>query len=694
MSRLSKVALSSAVTAAVGIAGWALWAHSHRNRVILPEDPPAHVEDHSAAEHVEDLPTGPGGTESQLLAKYGIAIGGRSARSFHRGYADLFHRHEPVYVTADAILEGWQSSYDDILARVEYRALIPALERLLDALRSELARAAGDEEARRDLDTYLTVAASLASGKPIAPVAGADPRAIAEIVENATSAQGSGLALFGGGMSFDFTMLKPRGHYTRSPELQQYFRAMSWLGRVEFRIAEGNDGDWTVNRRVARAVGLLRRLFTPDAQVQWRTLDSTQEALVGPPDSMSLPGFDAGMKTLAGGLEGASDADVVRAFLPHARQRISTQIVERGHAILAFVTLGQRYVYDSHVFSELTFGKLRTTRMMPTPLDVAAAVLHHPGARTLLEDEVQRYGAEYQRALAVMTTQSDAPNPALWQGSLYHRWLGTLRELSPQPTRDGGLPAPLTSGAWGMRLLNTQLASWAELRHANILYAKQSVTGIICEYPNGYVDPYPSFWAALEELARKGGAAMETLPLVLGDRAPLQEYFQHVAGVAGRLREMAEKERRNEPLDKRDVEYLNYMVSIDGKHAGCGGPYEEPGGWYADLYMNKKEVLDFKPVIADVHTEPVDELGRNVGRVLHVAVSPPREIAITIRHDGGAHTQTYRGYVSAYSERITENYDRYTDERWASEGAPWTPPAWLAPLTVSGTAFTPDAGPR
>jgi len=101
-------------------------------------------------------------------------------------------------------------------------------------------------------------------------------------------------------------------------------------------------------------------------------------------------------------------------------------------------------------------------------------------------------------------------------------------------------------------------------------------------------------------------------------------------------------------------------------------------------------VLDFKPVIADVHTAPVDDVGRDVGRVLHVAVSPPREIAITIRHDGGAHTRTYRGYVSAYSERITEHLDRYTDERWRDEGAPWTPPPWLAPVTV----LTPGAAPR
>ena len=37
----------------------------------------------------------------------------------------------------------------------------------------------------------------------------------------------------------------------------------------------------------------------------------------------------------------------------------------------------------------------------------------------------------------------------------------------------GGLPGVARTEAWGRRLLNTQLASWAQLRHDTILYAKQ-----------------------------------------------------------------------------------------------------------------------------------------------------------------------------------------------------------------------------
>lgn len=34
----------------------------------------------------------------------------------------------------------------------------------------------------------------------------------------------------------DFTLFKPRAQYAEIPELQGYFRAMSWLGLVDFRL--------------------------------------------------------------------------------------------------------------------------------------------------------------------------------------------------------------------------------------------------------------------------------------------------------------------------------------------------------------------------------------------------------------------------------------------------------------------------
>jgi hypothetical protein len=45
-------------------------------------------------------------------------------------------------------------------------------------------------------------------------------------------------------------------------------------------------------------------------------------------------------------------------------------------------------------------------------------------------------------------------------------------------------------GTWQRKQLQTQLASWSQLRRDTVLYSKQSFTAVPgCEYPSGYVGP-------------------------------------------------------------------------------------------------------------------------------------------------------------------------------------------------------------
>ena len=48
----------------------------------------------------------------------------------------------------------------------------------------------------------------------------------------------------------------------------------------------------------------------------------------------------------------------------------------------------------------------------------------------------------------------------------------------------------MQTAAFWQKMMNTQFSSWTELRHDNLLYAKQSYSGgTICSYPYGYVEP-------------------------------------------------------------------------------------------------------------------------------------------------------------------------------------------------------------
>lgn len=467
-----------------------------------------------------------------------------------------------------------------------------------------------------------------------------------------------------------------------------------WLGRTELRFAKKDPKTetWVVDKRALEGIRLLRASFTPRAEKAWRTLDDSARVLVGPPDSMSLPGLDRAEKQLP---PAPTDDALAKTFAVEAQQKIGSQLLHAGAEELSFLLLGQRYVFDSHVLSAVTYGALQSYRMMPTPLDVGAAVFGNPAASRLLGPELAK-NPEYAAALDKIAKAGAAFGPDLWQTSVYHLWLSAIRELSPSADADKGLPPVMQSDAWSRRMLATQLASWAELRHDNLLYAKQSFTAIAgCEYPDAYVDPYPAFYAAMGRLGEKGIGVVDALPLAPERATRVRAYFTHLRDTATQLREIAERERRGEPLTSTQLDFMNHMVSIDGRHGGCTVVLEAHG-WYADLHYHRDGALHAKPTIADVHTQPTDATGNVVGKVLHVATGRPRLFSVFLPgSSGGTCTpREYRGFVSSYDEVITAGFQRLSDEEWVAKigknvdgkyvtSTPLDVP-WLAELVAPG----------
>src|SRR5262249_31929779 len=148
------------------------------------------------------------------------------------------------------------------------------------------------------------------------------------------------------------------------------------------------------------------------------------------------------------------------------------------------------------------------------PLDAAFAALRNDQAAQMLKPELESYS--YAPQLESMRALIDAHGDSYWNQDLYTLWLGSLRALSPTAeladTKAAGLPSVTATDTWGRRMINPQLASWAELRHDTILYVKQSYTsGVVCVFPDAYVDPYPEFYAALVRFAERGAALADKL---------------------------------------------------------------------------------------------------------------------------------------------------------------------------------------
>jgi hypothetical protein len=620
-------------------------------------------------------------TEAQraaLGANGFVILGDREFPTFTYAYQTIYMADLPVYVSADSILDAVHRSYDDMLADFERALLVPELENLLDTLSTKLA-AQPASQTRADLDLYLTVARSLLAGMNIGPSAGADVAKVAGIVSTCTTAAGTAnVTLFGKARSIDASQFKPRGHYEGDFVLEPYFRAMMWLGRTDFMLVETKDelGNQVLNRPQVEAMLLLDSLFTDADRERFKRIDDVIRAFVGESDNMTLaqiPALRSALGVTSNDIAAIDDDTLMRTILEHGfgKQQIMSSLMAGGvngpvPFNSSFLLFGQRYIVDSHVFSNVVWDRTVAQRMMPDPLDAAFAALGNNQALALLDDQLEDYG--YSGNLAAMRTLIDEHDESFWSANLYNQWLTMLRALSPTAELadpEAGLPAVAKTEAWGRRVLNTQLASWSQLRHDTLLYAKQSYTsGAVCEFPDAMVDPYPELYAALERFATHGLSLADLTTAetsYLADR--ITSYFQALGTVAATLEGMAEHQRTGEPFTEEQLAFINDAVVITNEPAGCTS-VETAGGWYARLFYTPSRALEFDPVVADVHTQPTDEAGNDVGRILHVATGRPRLMVTTA--DTCVGPRAYVGVVSSYYEPITEGWLRLTDSEWSA----------------------------
>lgn len=647
--------------------------------------------------------------ERQALGDHGFVISRRRSFPTHGyGYVSVYMSDLPVYVTADSLLYAVHRSYDDILKAIEMAALAPDLDRLLDGMRQNLttdAAAAWSPIARAHADVFLTVALSTLRGQRLAPAANGDPAAINALFDGITTAQGMyATQLFGANRRVDFSQFTPRGHYVAeewedNPILPRYFKAMMWLGRIDLRLIEtGDDGRRTFHRDQLEAALVLRALIDEDLRPRFDRIDRTIGAFVGEHDYMVIDQLEALMTDLGAPdfaawpatLNRHDDAAIAAAIDAggHGAQRISSHVMVNGLGTgtmplnRSFALLGQRYVVDSHVFSNVVYDRVteQPWRMMPDPLDAAFAALGNDDALPLLEAELTTY--PYAPALASMRHLVDAHPETYWASSLYTLWLDALRALSPtaevaDPAAHG-LPAIVGTEAWGRRILNTQMASWAELRHDTILYAKQSYTaGAGCEYPDAYVDPYPAFYNRLGAFATLGRGLVAEFDFEHPQlQAQIAAWFDNLAVVSTTLGQMAEAQRRGEPHTADHLAFINNAVVE--RISGCVA--DGLSGWYGNLFFRGESAIESDPTIADVHTQPTDEAGNPVGRVLHVGTGDARLMIVTIETCEGP--RAYVGPVSSYYETITEGFDRLTDQRWQRDFRATPDIDWMSDLIV------------
>lgn len=608
-------------------------------------------------------------------------------------YYNIYARDLPVLVTADSLLHAMHKSYDDILKELEVHHFSPAITRVLDGARKKvlaMSRETTDNDVRAsfvDADVYLTVAMSLLAGKQIPSLLDNNntvTRVLADVdsLRMLVPFQDPPVMLFGQKRWVDFSQFKPRGHYTQSVELERYFRCLMWLGRADtgMNVLE-------TPRQLSTAAILVQALNDSRQISTLRQMDEIINFMVGRSDNLTVFGLDRLMSELkVDGLSALMNSDSMRSLTEGIKSGRAGKQMIRSQMVVSwpddtvkvappslFQLFGQRYIIDSFVLSKVVFDDIiykgaKQERYMPSPLDVMAA-LGNGEAPALLEAELKAW--KYSANLKAAQDFVDSHNAGFWQDNLYNLWLDALRVLD-RPMNDKHAPQAMQTRAWQHKQLNAQLASWAQLRHDTILYAKQSYTATAgCDYPKAFVEPYPEFYGKLGFFAERAGHLLSNAEFIPEDsRARYADFFSNMEETMEKLETLANKELAAESFSGTEERWLEKLIRRKGTNGYGASPVYN--GWYVDLfYSGQESAIEWDPTVADVHTDP------NSRKVLEVGVGHIDTLFIAVDNEDD-HT-LYVGPTMSYYEFLQPAEKRMTDPEWKTKlisGQAPERPAW------------------
>jgi hypothetical protein len=629
-------------------------------------------------------------TESALLRKNGFVV---LEREGHDSYATAYHRifqeQLPVYVSADSILEAVYHANEILLLEVEKTKLGPRLVRMIDRMRATLERSKKiyDAETYEDLDLYLAVPERLLRGDTGVPVF-ADASAIAQQAE-----QGSELTevtMFGRARMVDFTQYTPRGHYASYQEafeigdrhypLASYFRAMTWLSRLEFNLVSrscrssqpGALVDPSETPREARdAIALADLAARSGALDDVRAFESVYATFAGKREDVSP--IDLAAMGIA-----PRDADApakLRARIGDGWKRTANMHWQPDGTkeLPAIATLfGERVVPDiaplegvvhPHVSNRLSLGAA----------DVGY-VLGHDRALVHLKGDLGEHPSLHE---ALEKGRRDLAAKTRGRSDVYGLWLDAVTKLGARP--EGRVPSFMKTDAYADAKLASAVAAYSQIRHTFVLLSGQGYDMYGCEIPDGFVEPAVATYEALLGWARAARA-------IAPQRAA---YFDRVKAILTMLIDVSRAELDGRALTEPQRRWLG-MVSEKTPENGFGGDSSVPAkytGWYFDLFPDREIGANRDvAVVADYFTLT------NAGEVRYVGVRGTALGAFIV--DAFGEPRAMVGPVTLSYETATPIDQRLNDEvakklEPSAMRAPWNA-SYVAPKPASSLAVRTD----
>lgn len=605
-----------------------------------------------------------------LLVKNGFAITKNDHRhEFFPIYETNRYDCIPNFVTVDSILHTYHLLFENLLRRLEKQELSNQLNYLTDAMFDSsyaqylsLAGSQWENAAKRNL-AFFSVGQSISSS--LSPIPDVVSDIVKEEIELIESHKGFALspAMNIGSekdenekYKEDYSQYIPRGHYDKSEQLKSYFKTMMWYGRMSFGMSDEDE--------LRSAVLITYALDNDNNSKIWDTIYEPITFFVGCSDDITYRQLGKVVKDVYGGkydletLIGDKDKfdeliEAVKKLEPPKINSIPiTTIVsqsEREDITKGFRFMGQRFTIDAAIFQNLVDPKV-AGRMLPKGLDIAA-VMGSDEAYEILDSMGETNYPNYSEQIKSMKDDIEILPLDTWTQNLYWSWMYTLLPLLDE--KPEGYPSFMRNKAWARKELTTYLASWTELKHDTLLYAKQCYAEcggpeIVMIDDRGYVEPNPILYnrlAAMLDMTKEG---LESRGLLDSSH---KELIDKIDKILKYLRIISEKELNNISRSDDEYEFIrSYGAQLEHLWFEFSKKDMEELGITPYDYIQRKTAA----VITDVATSPL-------GQVLQEATTI-HEIYVVVEVEGKLKVAS--GAVFGYFEFPWEMSDRLTDDKW------------------------------
>lgn len=454
----------------------------------------------------------------------------------------------------------------------------------------------------------------------------------------------------------DYSMFKVRGHYTESEELKKYFKVMTCFSQFGLKL---QSDDLPVENNVIQTM-LVGEIFSSNEELQnkYKDLNSFVEFMV----------------------DGGEDIDAIKAGKIYSDLNISIadmgkkENIKKAYDILLsekpptirpyeginFAFFPQKAILDNIFAQNLLDISQNSKRPVYSGKDIAATFGNEYAEELVKADPYNKIWEKFPerfeegKKLAKTLTSND------YAKSMARLQIFAINGFNEM--KKNGFPTFMKSEGWKAKELNTYLASWAQLKHDTLLYAKQAGAecgGFEAEQPVGYVEPSIEVYSRLNFAIKILKDKISTMNILserqMGAIDKLEDFNDFLIACS-------KKELAGEDLSQEDIDRINLI-----------------GGEVEDIYLDIYEVdaddyesyfaLDEKDrvTVADLMRTPANQADVPANKILEVGSGFPRTIYVVYNVNGELRIGC--GAVMTYYEFLSD--ERLDDDQFSKMISPF-----------------------